>query len=198
MTTQDFDELEPKPPSTGGATSPLALWLLALTMLILFGIMFLALNTIRQGKNSLETQLETIQTTLAAEPQANPTSEALMDQMRGVMAESAALRSASESLKAQYINWPALIRVIGDFDIRLMQLSRLMQQDKLITLTGEGIDEMQVMAYATRLRESGFFSRVTIQALNTVQPTAPDGTTASTTRIAQFSIVIELNMTPGS
>ncbi|MBL8155594.1 MAG: hypothetical protein JNM70_15530 [Anaerolineae bacterium] len=198
MAAQDYDELqqdEQAPPPPRRPASTLALWLLGLTMLFLFGVNFLIYSTIREGRAPLEEQLADIKATLEATAAPDAAVEAARSQVMEVLNVNSQLASIYDSLAASYTNWPALIRVLSDFDISQMHIDRLVQQDKLITIMGEGIDELQVMTYANVLRDSGFFTRVTIQTLNIVAPTPlPAGVTptAPQTRSAQFSIVAEL------
>lgn len=203
MAVQDYDELQQDeqaaPPSKRPA-SALALWLLGLTMLFLFGVNFLMYSTIRDGRAPLEQQLENIKATLEATAPPDAAVEAARSQVMEVLNVNSQLAGIYDSLTTHYIDWPALIRVLSNFEISQMHIDRLVQQDKLITIMGEGIDELQVMTYANVLRDSGFFTRVTIQTLNIVSPTpVPAGVTpvAPQTRSAQFSIVAELG-TSGS
>lgn len=199
MAVQDYDELQQDeqeaPPPSKRPASALALWLLGLTMLFLFGVNFLMYSTIKEGRAPLEQQLADIKATLEATAAPDAAVEAARSQVMEVLNVNSQLASIYDSLTSHYIDWPALIRVLSDFDISQMHIDRLVQQDKLITIMGEGIDELQVMTYANVLRDSGFFTRVTIQTLNIVAPTPlPAGVTptAPLTRSAQFSIVAEL------
>lgn len=198
MAARDYDELqqdEQAAPSSKRPASALALWLLGLTMLFLFGVNFLMYSTIRDGRAPLEQQLKDIKATLDATAPPDAALEAARSQVMEIINVNSELASIYDALTTHYINWPALIHVLSDFQISQMHIDRLVQQDKIITIMGEGIDELQVMTYANVLRDSGFFTRVTIQTLNIVSPTpVPAGMTpvAPQTRRAQFSIVAEL------
>jgi Tfp pilus assembly protein PilN len=195
---------EPHP----GTSSRIIPWLVVMSMVIVFGTLFMVSNTIRQQQPELQAELDTISATLAVTPAPQPEEEALSGELLRVMEHSAALEPIRDQLVAGRIDWPVTMNAINNYNGAVMQITGLSQSGRQIIILGRSTDESTAMGYAQHLRDSGLFGAVTVQSITLQLPTpvptatpnplltpeafAPVATEAAPNTYADFAIVVEL------
>lgn len=198
--TEDSPQASPK---RGG--SRIVLWLIVLSLGILFLPLFLLSTALKENNLTLETQLATLEVSLTATPEPNPTEQALTDQLLQLRQDTKALETLSDELGTRHINWPGTIAIIGSYDQEQITLTGLTQTDNLITLSGQADNETAIMTYVESLRASEQFTSVVVQAISLkMLPTATpipstdatadhlDFTTTDGPSVAEFMLVLGL------
>ena len=182
------------PPAAPKPASSLALWLLVLTLTFLFLALFLVSATIREGTAPLANELQSIQSTLSSTAQPGSVERDLSTALADSMQQINVLQPVYSDLYGDYVNWTGVMQVISSYDYAQMRITRILQTEHQVTLNGEAPNENITMDYVTQLRNSGYFSSVTLQTLNLVAPTNAPGVTpvAPVGTFAQFIIVTEL------
>jgi Tfp pilus assembly protein PilN len=187
--------------STG--SSKLLLWLVALSLGVLFVPLYLVSTTIQENIAPLEDEMATIQAQLDSTPAPDPTEEALKSQFLSLQDQVRSLGVMADELVANQINWPAVMASIASYDPAQMKVTKLAQTDVHIALTGLANDEGVVSDYAQHMRDSGYFVRVDVQSITLkTLPTAtpvpqsdasatPEAQTTNS-RAVEFTLMIEM------
>ncbi|MBI5671455.1 MAG: PilN domain-containing protein [Chloroflexi bacterium] len=195
-----------------GRSSRLILWLILVSLGILFLTLFLVSTTIKQDIPALETRLAEVQETLASTPPVPPEQQTLTANLLDLRGQEQVLESVRDNLTAQHINWPAAMAAIASYDPAQMSVTGLTQTDSQVIINGQANDEAVVIAYADSLRQSEQFNQVTVQSI-TLQtlptstpaptptlattpdpaiPTLPPPTPSPPVKVAAFVILVEL------
>jgi hypothetical protein len=164
---------EPPQPPRPAVSSKLILWLVALSLGMMFLPLYLISTTIKENNVPLATQLAVLQATLTVTPPPNPEEKALKATLEGVQNQINALDAIRPTLVAGHTDWAVVITVIANYDSGRMALTGVAQSGNQILVTGQAGEEATVMAYADMLRTSQQFDRVVLQSITSkVLPTA--------------------------
>jgi hypothetical protein len=156
------NELEPEQPRR---TSGLTKWLIAFGLLILFLGLYLVSATIRETNDGLTEQLDTLRATLTVVPEPLPGREDMSATRMALLGNVSALQDTNAMLEAQHVNWPEIINLLADYNTSQLNLSGIVESEDQIVVTGIALDEVVVMNYSDRLRQSYRFDRVVIQSI---------------------------------
>lgn len=167
-----------------GTFSRLILWLILLSLGVLFLTLFLVSTAIKQDIPALETQFASLQKTLASTPRVPPEEQTMTANLLQLQEQAQILKTAADGLSVQHIDWPAAMGAIAAYDPSRMGVTGLSQTERLVVINGQASDEAVVIDYADSLRQSEQFHQVTVQSI-TLQtlPTAsplPTPTPAAT------------------
>jgi uncharacterized protein with GYD domain len=193
----------PAEPRAASNTARIVLWLIMLSLLVFFLPLYLLSATVKEDNANLEAELTAIQGTLQSPEQIAPEEQALTDTLLHVREQIIELEAVRTDVLSEHIDWPAVMLVIGDYDPMQMQVSGIAQTDFRVALSGQADDEAVVTAYLQRLRESGQFATVTIQAISlrplptpTLTPGNPPGLPSDSGRqsVVEFTISLELKV----
>ncbi len=181
------------------STSRLILWLVVLALGALFMTLNLISGTIKQSTAGVKDELAALQSTLAKTPAPEAGEQSLKATFVQVQKQLAVMESVQATLAASFVDWPAVMKVIGAYDLSELALSSITQNEGKIILAGQARDETAVMAYADTLRRADQFKRVVVQSitLRSAPTPAPQGNRAPAgaaqgDKLAGFSIAIEL------
>lgn len=193
----DNDELDEE--SSGGSRSAIILWLIMASVGGFFVVLFLTSGSLTTENTTLQNDLGVMQQTLLVDPTANPTEEALIDELSDVRRQSRIIEPLHTNLVGNHADWSAVMVEIAAYDQTQMRLTSITQAtNNRVILNGEAIDENSVIAYTTHLEDSELFSRVAVQSITRkAAPTAARlGNTTSTPEPSPFVVdyVIVLTM----
>ena len=140
------------------------LWLVAIGAAVLLVPLYLVFVTIRNDAARLETRAEVLQQTLQSPSTPVPENQELVNQLAEAEASLEQLNQAISRLEDQNVDWPAVMRAIGNYNPAQLTLSSV-ETGSSITLRGRAIDDTVVVDYSRGLEDSGLFSRVVVQSL---------------------------------
>lgn len=151
------------------------LWLVALSLGVLFLPLYLLGATIDEQNARLQDDIGTQQARLDSGPPASLDVQGLQATLSAALGHLSALQPASESLESNRIDWPSVAASLSNYHDDYMVVLGMTQIDRLLTLQGRAWNEQTVLDYARRLEESGHFTTVTVQSLsgNIVAPGTP-------------------------
>lgn len=204
---------------------PLVLWLVTLSVAILFAPLYLLSTTLQADVNKLETELVSLGGSLpstaaeaggddqaGAQPTANAGASAdaaateevsPITEAMGVINELSALQT---NLEAAHVDWPAVMMAVNGADGAQITLDGLSQTDNRVLISGRAVDEGAVLAYAQQLTDSEQFARVIVQSISVISastspaprqtPTPPGATTLSAPPTVEYVILVEVRAQP--
>jgi len=191
-------------PQAATGSSRIIIWLIALSLGILFVPLYLVSSAIQEQTEPLRHQLATLEAQLTATPAPNAEEERLRAELLTLNQQIRALEVVTTELAASQINWPEIMAVIADYDPALMQITELTQTESQLSLSGRANVESVVTAYADFLRDSEYFTHVAVQSLRLMTlPTAtpvrrgeptPAPVEPVNSRVVEFVVVITLRM----
>ncbi|MFW5691010.1 MAG: PilN domain-containing protein [Chloroflexota bacterium] len=170
-----LDEIEADEPKAGGGGLRIVLYLLMLTLGILFVPLYLASVTIEDETQALEQELLDLQATLAVTPSIPADEAELRDMLLDLRRESSALQAAATQMSAAHIDWPTIMAALASYDPARMDLTRIEQTGNGLLLNGSAEDEPLVLAYAALLEQFPEFGTVTVQAITLNAVASGDG-----------------------
>jgi Tfp pilus assembly protein PilN len=158
------------------------LWLVVLSLSIMFLPIYLVSTAIKDRNQSLEDELVLLQITLTGGPSIDPEEEALRETLTYVRDQLREVEPVHPTLIAGHVDWPAVMSTLANFDPTQMALTSLAQTENRIVLDGQANDETVVVAYTRMLEQSNQFSRVVVQSINLILlPTATPTATPTPT-----------------
>jgi Tfp pilus assembly protein PilN len=193
---QEAPEAEAERPRS---TSRLILWLVVLALGALFLTLNLVSGTIKESTAGLKGELTILQRTLAKSPAPEAGEQSLKATLVQFQKQVTVMESVQATLAASFVDWPAVMKVIGAYDLDELVLTSITQNEGKIILAGQARDETAVMTYADTLRRADQFKRVVVQSitLRSAPTPTPQGNKAPAgpaqgDKLAGFSIAIEL------
>lgn len=152
------------------------LWLVMLSLSVLFLPLYLLGAAIDEQNTSLQHDIGTQQARLDLGPLASPDEQGLQATLSAALEHLSALQLARATLESSHINWPLIAASLSNYHDDYMVVLGLTQADRLLTLQGRAWNEQIVLDYARRLEKSGYFAAVTVQSLSgNVVPTPAPG-----------------------
>lgn len=181
----EFDE-----ESAGGDRSAVILWLIMASVGVFFVALFLTSSSLTTENTTLQDDLGVMQQTLLVEPTANPTEDALIDELSDARRQSRIIEPLHTNLVGNHTDWSAVMVEVAGYDQTQMRLTSITQATNRVILNGEAIDENSVIAYTSHLEDSDLFSRVAVQSITQkAAPTAArPGNTTPTPEPSPFVI----------
>lgn len=173
------------------------LWLIALGLAGFTITLLLVVTTIQDDVMRAEAELQTIQQQIERLGVPSAEVQALTATLTQTLAMAAALETARPP---QGVDWPAVMRQVGNYNSAQLALTDLIQEHNRLTLQGAAVDSSVVTQYRSQLEAATVFTRVVIQSIKTAEPTTgaaalPLTTPPSTaTMTITFVIIIELRM----
>lgn len=157
---------EDPPPSLLARLGP---WMIVLSLLIVFMVMFMTLNVLRELNGPLNDEVESMASTLEAnvveESEEEVAAREALLQARG---QVSALEQLSATLSPGHFDWPLAMTALGNYDHKQVEITSLTQNAQQIVIEGGAADEAAVMLYVSALREYREFSRVVVQSITLV------------------------------
>ncbi len=166
------------------------LWLVILSLALFFAPLYLLSTTLQADNDSLQTEYDQLQLTLAITPAGNPTDEALTAQLLTLQGHVVAIEAFQPTLAAEHINWAEVMFMLGGFDPSQISILAMSQSGRQLTLQGQAVDEAQAIAYAQMLKSSDLFNDVTVQSIVANVATPQAGATTST--LVEFIILVDI------
>lgn len=145
--------------------SRLIIWLVVLSLGLLFVPLYLISDSLRQENVRLQTEATLIQQTLAVSPQPNSTEAALTDTLMQIQAQKGALEAIQPTLIAEHIPWSEVMFMLGSYDPNQLSITALSQSGNQLAVQGQAADQSQVMAYVESLKKSDLFADVVVQSM---------------------------------
>jgi len=179
----------------------LILWLIVLSLGVLFVPLYLLATAIDETNAGLQHDISTQQAWLDAGPPASLNEQTLQATLSAALAQLSALEPVRARLESSRIDWPEVAASLSNYHDDYMIVLGLTQADRLLTLRGRAWNEQTVLDYARRLEESGYFAMVTVQSLaaNVVPTAAPARGTPTPApaapdrvRYVEFILTVEL------
>lgn len=173
------------------------LWLIALGLAGFTITLLLVVTTIQDDVMRAEAELQTIQQQIERLGVPSAEVQALTATLTQTLAMAAALETARPP---QGVDWPAVMRQVGNYNSAQLALTDLIQEHNRLTLQGAAVDSSVVTQYRSQLEAATVFTRVVIQSIKTAEPTTgaaalPLTTPPSTAAMTiTFVIIIELRM----
>jgi Tfp pilus assembly protein PilN len=191
----DFNSLEEQPQPQGISRTAIILWLVVIGSVVFFIPLNLIGTTVRGDVTRLEANLQPVQATLAVVGTPLPEVQGLLDDLTQAQESASKIEQAYLSLKAERVNWPAVMAAIGSYNPAQLSLTSLTYADNRVTLNGRAIDDSTVVDYARTLEESTLFSRVVIQSVRSAATPFASPTITGTTS-PQTTLTPTDNITP--
>ena len=200
--TPTAEELDRLRQSTSRRTSraTMVLWLVAVSLLMLFIPLYLFSASVSQDNKGLSTDLGFIQTSLTRVPTPAPAIQQLLTPLAQVQGQVNQINTVYPTLAAPRPNWPAVMTAIGNYDPKQITITSITRTLNTLTLAGRAKNDTEVTTYAHSLEQSNLCSRVQVQSIHAVM-TAPTATPSrSSTPVAtsafEFIIVVDLKVAP--
>ena len=141
----DLEEPQPQetPPQGSTGASRIILWLVALSLGILFMPLYLVSNTIKENTGPLSDDLATLEALLTATPAPNPTEERLRSDLLSLSEQIRALGVVNTDLETNHIDWPGVMADIAGYDSTIIQLTELTQSESAnqVSISGTAKNE---------------------------------------------------------
>lgn len=191
-------EVEPEAP----ARRPIVLWLVVLSLVILFAPLYLVSSILKGDVGEMQAQLDAMHETLGSASETDAEAEP-ESPTAGLMAEINELSAVRSGLVARHVDWPAVLAVVNSYDGARITLNGLSQTENRVLVSGLAADEGAVLAFSQTLNDSGLFTRVIVQSISVADDTpgrpgrgAP-GTTAGEParrypRSVEYTILLEV------
>lgn len=205
MTDRNLDDLDSLTESSGGSnTRRLVLWMVIASLLALLLPLFLVSTALKEENTRMRQALEAIQATLDAPVPVPREEQALTEEMLQAREAATTLENLRADLESRHINWPDAMLTIGDLNPDEIWITGLAQTERRLTITGQAVNEAQVMGYSQALRDSDWFQTVLIQSISQIElptptPLARDRTSTDPTpipptpvRVAEFVLQVDL------
>jgi len=202
---RNLDDLDSLTESSGeSGPRRLVLWMVIASLMVLLLPLYLVSNALKDETARMQGELEAIQATLDAPAPVPPEEQALRDEMLHDREISATLGNLRAELESRHVNWPDTMLTLGSVDSNQIRITGLSQAEQRLTLTGQAVNEAQVMNYSQALRDSGWFETVLIQSISQVElPTAtplaqdrnstePTAVPPTPVRVAEFMLQLDL------
>ncbi|MBZ0296211.1 MAG: PilN domain-containing protein [Anaerolineae bacterium] len=169
----EMPEMEVTKPTPSQGLSRLILWLLVLSMGILFVPVFLAGTTIQEENAKLQAEIDQLDESLNVTPTPDPAEARLSDELEAARSQYNALGPAQAAFTSQHVDWPTLMNNIRQFDATRMTLTGMQQNDARLTIKGSAVDEPAVMAYVEQLGNNPGFADVAVLDISREIPVTP-------------------------
>jgi Tfp pilus assembly protein PilN len=159
-------EEEDPPPSLLARLGP---WMIVLSLLIVFLVMFMTLNVLRELNGPLSDEVQAMASTLEANVETQSQEEADANEvLLQAIGQVNALEQLTATLSPSHFDWPMAMTALGNYDHKQVEITSLMQNGQQIVIEGGAADEAAVMLYVSALREYPEFSRVVVQSITLV------------------------------
>jgi len=177
------------------------LWLVALSLGVLFLPIHLLGSAIDEQNARLQGDIGTQEARLALGPPASLDEKELQTTLSAALEQLSVLQPARTHLESNRIDWPGVAASLSNYHDDYMVVLGLTQTDQLLTVQGRAWSEQVVLDYARRLEESGHFATVTVQSLSgNIVPTETPGRGTPTPapeapsriRYVEFTLTAEL------
>ncbi|WP_420642396.1 PilN domain-containing protein [Candidatus Leptofilum sp.] len=175
---------EPEPARPFGS---ITLWLGVLGLVILFIPLYLMSNSLGNEVTRLEGKVVPLQTALASTLGPQSEAEGLIVTLTAVHDQTAQMNSILTTLKAENVDWNAVMSAINDVSESELALTGVEQAGDQLIIRGRAAGDAFVNAYASQLEASGQFSQVIIQSVSQIAepflsptPTLPPPTATAT------------------
>ena len=185
MTSSDsFDpnDLPEQGQTRGSRQATVILWLVAIGVVVLLVPLYFILSAIRGDVSRLQGDIQTAQESLTSVDVPDPEIQDLMNELDQVQGAISEIETAYSAVAAGHTDWPAVMSAIGSYNPAQITLTSLAQSGNQVTLNGRAIDDSTVIAYSRDLEESGLFSRVVVQSIQSIA--TPLGTSVAQTSTA--------------
>jgi len=176
----DLNDLPEQGQTRGSRQATVVLWLVAIGVVVLLVPLYFILSAIRGDVSRLQGDIQTAQESLTSVDVPDPEIQELMNELSQIQGTISEIEAAYSTVAAGHTDWPAVMSAIGNYKPAQLTLTSLAQADNQIALNGRAIDDSTVIAYSRDLEESGLFSRVVVQSIQSIATplatTAPTGT----------------------
>jgi Tfp pilus assembly protein PilN len=152
--------------------SMVVLWLITVSMAIFLLPLYIVATALNQDISGLQTDLDSLQASLASRPTAAPEVAQLLTPLAQVQVQTNQVNAVLPTLAAARADIPAVMVAIGNYDVRQIALTQVTRAGNQITVGGQATDDTVVVAYARSLEQSNLFSRVLIQSIQIADTTA--------------------------
>lgn len=195
VTTLPEPEQSSTPPKPRSFSRWIA-WMIVLSLLLLLAALNVMSLTVRDLQLPLEAELSRAEAVLSNTPAPDPNEDALVSTLVHLRSQIAALEPMRTELALKHLDWPTTMQYVANFDPAVMTIRSVSQNEGVITVSGDAQDEAVVIAYADALKNSGQFSRVTVQSLvlrAIPTPTPADSAVPAnvSSYIVEFIVVME-------
>ncbi|MBI4785564.1 MAG: PilN domain-containing protein [Chloroflexi bacterium] len=146
----------------------IALWLIAISMVVFFVPLFLISSLVGENVKGLQGDLNLIRVSLTNVPTPPPEARNLLNALSQSQAQTNQINRTSATLAAGRADWPAVMTALGNYNPDELTIATLARADNRITLTGRAVREQVVTTYVRSLEQSGLFTRVTLQSLQLI------------------------------
>ena len=197
----------------GPPRATIALWLVAISMVIFFLPLFLISSAVGENVKGMQTDLTLIRVSLTNVPTPLPEVKNLLSTLTQAQSQSNQVNRVQATLSANRPDWSAVMTALGNYNPDQLTIASVSRADNRLTLTGRAVRDEVVTTYVHMLERSGLFTRVTLQSIQlvstpvmtptitptgTITPTATTTLTPTPTWTLVPSVVPSLTPTPSA
>ncbi|MCA9915913.1 MAG: hypothetical protein KC496_21310, partial [Anaerolineae bacterium] len=164
MVTEDVrpqqDNLPEKPKK--GSNGRLVVWLVAMSMAMLFLPLFLMASTLQEDVLAMETEYAQLSEALSLTPTPDVAAEDIRVTLLQLQSDAVLLTSTYDELANAGLDWFAVMDSLLQYDQEAILLTRIMQEENGLLVEGTATNENAILRYVNTLREADPFSGVQV------------------------------------
>ncbi|MBI5653185.1 MAG: PilN domain-containing protein [Chloroflexi bacterium] len=155
------------PDSTARRPTRLAiiLWLIAVGMGFFFMPLYFFTTALQDDTRNLETELGSLRVALTSVPTPLPEARRVLTPLALTQSQVNQLGAIAPTLSAPRPDWQRVMRAIGNYDPRVIEINSLTQAGNTITIGGSALREDVTLDYIRALEQSNLFARVNVLSL---------------------------------
>lgn len=172
MVTEDVrpqGENAPEKPKNGNS-GRMVVWLVAMSMAMLFVPLYLMSSTLQEDVIALETEYAQLSEALSLTPTPDAAAEDIRSNLLGLQSDIVLLTSTYDELANARLDWFAVMDWLLQYDQEAILLTRLVQEDRGLLVEGMASNENAILRYVNILREAEIFSGVQVLSILREEP----------------------------
>jgi len=155
----------PKEKAKKGDSGRLVVWLVALSMAMLFLPLWLMSATLQEDVAQLETEQAQLAEALNLTPTPDAAAEDLRTELLALRNDVVTLEGKIEELAGQSLDWYVVMDLLLQYDQSAMQLTHIAQQERGLIVEGLAENEDSILSYVNTLRQAATFDGVQVQSI---------------------------------
>lgn len=151
--------------SKTGSSGRLVVWLVVISLAMMFLPLWLMSNTLQEDVALLETEHAQLSEALSLTPTPDEAAEGLRAELLALRNNVVSVENAVEELSDRGLDWYAIMDLLLQYDQAAMQLTHVAQLEFGLQVEGIAGTEDAILGYVNILRSTAFFDGVQVQSI---------------------------------
>ncbi len=167
MVTEDVRpqvESSPEKPKKGNS-GRLVVWLVAMSMAMLFVPLYLMSSTLQEDVIALETEYAQLSEALSLTPTPDAAAEDIRSNLLTLQSDTVLLTSTYDELANAGLDWFVVMDTLLQYERDAMLLTRVVQEEIGLLVEGTATNESAILRYVSTLRDAEVFNGVQVLSI---------------------------------